>query len=215
VFEAKGYKKLKLFMFKNRTAAGKLLVEKLQNYDSKAILLAIPRGGVPVAVPIAKALHLTLALVLTKKIGHPQNKEFAIGAASLTDYFVTDEPGVSSQYIEAEVKKVRERLKIMKTIFQHDFTSLTIENKVVILVDDGMATGRTVLHTVHLLRKYKPKKIVLAVPVALSSAVDLLQDNIDELIVLNIASDFHAVGFYYEDFTEVTDSEVCRLLEDL
>jgi predicted phosphoribosyltransferase len=170
---------------------------------------------VPVAVPIAKALHLTLALVLTKKIGHPQNKEFAIGAASLTDYFVTDEPGVSSQYIEAEVKKVRERLKIMKTIFQHDFTSLTIENKVVILVDDGMATGRTVLHTVHLLRKYKPKKIVLAVPVALSSAVDLLQDNIDELIVLNIASDFHAVGFYYEDFTEVTDSEVCRLLEDL
>ena len=202
-------------MFKNRTAAGKLLVEKLQNYDSKAILLAIPRGGVPVAVPIAKALHLTLALVLTKKIGHPQNKEFAIGAASLTDYFVTDEPGVSSQYIEAEVKKVRERLKIMKTIFQHDFTSLTIENKVVILVDDGMATGRTVLHTVHLLRKYKPKKIVLAVPVASSSAVDLLQDNIDELIVLNIASDFHAVGFYYEDFTEVTDSEVCRLLEDL
>jgi predicted phosphoribosyltransferase len=215
VFEAKGYKKLKLFMFKNITAAGKLLVEKLQNYDSKAILLAIPRGGVPVAVPIAKALHLTLALVLTKKIGHPQNKEFAIGAASLTDYFVTDEPGVSSQYIEAEVKKVRERLKIMKTIFQHDFTSLTIENKVVILVDDGMATGRTVLHTVHLLRKYKPKKIVLAVPVASSSAVDLLQDNIDELIVLNIASDFHAVGFYYEDFTEVTDSEVCRLLEDL
>ncbi len=215
MFEAKGYKKLKLFMFKNRTAAGKLLVEKLQNYDSKAILLAIPRGGVPVAVPIAKALHLTLALVLTKKIGHPQNKEFAIGAASLTDYFVTDEPGVSSQYIEAEVKKVRERLKIMKTIFQHDFTSLTIENKVVILVDDGMATGRTVLHTVHLLRKYKPKKIVLAVPVASSSAVDLLQDNIDELIVLNIASDFHAVGFYYEDFTEVTDSEVCRLLEDL
>jgi predicted phosphoribosyltransferase len=202
-------------MFKNRTAAGKLLVEKLQNYDSKAILLAIPRGGVPVAVPIAKSLHLTLALVLTKKIGHPQNKEFAIGAASLTDYFVTDEPGVSSQYIEAEVKKVRERLKIMKTIFQHDFTSLTIENKVVILVDDGMATGRTVLHTVHLLRKYKPKKIVLAVPVASSSAVDLLQDNIDELIVLNIASDFHAVGFYYEDFTEVTDSEVCRLLEDL
>ena len=85
----------------------------------------------------------------------------------------------------------------------------------VILVDDGMATGRTVLHTVHLLRKYKPKKIVLAVPVASSSAVDLLQDNIDELIVLNIASDFHAVGFYYEDFTEVTDSEVCRLLDDL
>lgn len=201
-------------MFKDRTAAGKLLVEKLQNYDSKAILLAIPRGGVPVAVPIAKALHLPLALVLTKKIGHPENKEFAIGAASLTDYFVTSESGVSSDYIKAEVKKVRERLKIMKTIFQHDFTSLTIENKVVIIVDDGMATGRTVLHTVHLLRKYKPKKIVLAVPVASSSAVDLLQDNIDALIVLNIASDFHAVGFYYEDFTEVTDSEVYRLLED-
>ena len=202
-------------MFKDRTAAGKLLVEKLQNYDSKAILLAIPRGGVPVAVPIAKALHLPLALVLTKKIGHPENKEFAIGAASLTDYFVTSESGVSSDYIKAEVKKIRERLKIMKTIFQHDFTSLTIKNKVVILVDDGMATGRTVLHTVHLLRKYKPKKIVLAVPVASSSAVDLLQDNIDELIVLNIASDFHAVGFYYEDFTEVTDSEVYKLFEDL
>ena len=202
-------------MFKNRTAAGKLLVEKLQNYYNSAIVLAIPRGGVPVAIPVAKSLHLPLALVLTKKIGHPQNKEFAIGAASFTDYFVTDESGVSSDYIKAEVKKVRERLKIMNTIFQHDFTSLTIENKVVILVDDGMATGRTVLHTVHLLRKYKPKKIVLAVPVASSSAVDLLQDNIDELIVLNIASDFHTVGFYYEDFTEVTDSEVYRLLEDL
>lgn len=201
-------------MFKDRTAAGRLLVEKLQNYDSKAILLAIPRGGVPVAIPIAQALHLPLALVLTKKIGHPQNKEFAIGAASLNDYFVTDELGVSSDYIKAEVLNIRERLTTMKNIFQHDFTSLTIRNKVVILVDDGMATGRTVFHTVHLLRKYKPKKIVLAVPVASSSAVELLQDSVDELIVLNTAFDFHAVGFFYEDFTQVTDNEVCRLLED-
>ena len=201
-------------MFKDRRTAGTLLAAKLQNYYDKAIVLAIPRGGVPVAAPIAKALNLPLALVLIKKIGHPDNKEFAIGAASLTDYFVTDELVIPSAYIEEEVQKIRQRLICMKNIFQHDFTSLSVKNKTIILVDDGMATGRTVLHTVNLLRKYRPGKIVLAVPVASLSSIDLLQNVVDELIVLDAASDFRAVGYYYEDFKEVTDEEVCKLLED-
>lgn len=201
-------------MFKNRTVAGKLLLEKLQNYRNKAIVLAIPRGGVPIAIPIAKELHIPLALVLIKKIGHPNNKEFAIGAASLTDYFVTDTLDVTPAYIKEEVQKIQRRLKEMKDLFHQDFTSMTIKNETIILVDDGMATGNTVLHTVHLLRIYEPKKIVLAVPVASTSAASLLENVVDELIILNIASYFQAVGYFYEDFKEVTDEEVCRLLKE-
>lgn len=201
-------------MFKNRTTAGQLLAERLEHYRDKALVLAIPRGGVPVALPIAKMLHLPLALVLTKKIGHPNNKEFAIGAASLTDYFVTENSGVSEAYITAEVQKIRHRINEMKTIFQHDFTSLSIKNKTIILVDDGLATGITAFHTVQLLRKYNPNKILLVAPVASLSAIELLQPVVDELVVLNIDSFFQAVGLYYEDFKEVTDAEVCKLLED-
>lgn len=201
-------------MFKNRTIAGQLLAERLEQYRDKALVLAIPRGGVPVALPIAKMLHLPLALVLTKKIGHPNNKEFAIGAASLTDYFVTENSGASEAYITAEVQKIRQRINEMKTNFQHDFTSLSIKNKTIILVDDGLATGITAFHTVQLLRKYNPNKILLAAPVASLSAIELLQPVIDELVVLNIDSFFQAVGLYYEDFKEVSDAEVCKLLED-
>lgn len=201
-------------MFKNRTTAGQLLAERLEQYRDKALVLAIPRGGVPVALPIAKMLHLPLALVLTKKIGHPNNKEFAIGAASLTDYFVTENSGASEAYITAEVQKIRHRINEMKTIFQHDFTSFSIKNKTIILVDDGLATGITAFHTVQLLRKYNPNKILLAAPVASLSAIELLQPVVDELVVLNIDSFFQAVGLYYEDFKEVTDAEVSKLLED-
>lgn len=201
-------------MFKNRTAAGQLLAERLKQYQNKALLLAIPRGGVPVALPIAKILHLPLALVLIKKIGHPNNKEYAIGAASLTDYFVTENSDVSETYIIAEIQKIRKRLNEMKDKFKHDFTSLTIKNKTIILVDDGLATGITAFHTAKLLRKYNPKKIILAVPVASLSAIELIQTVVDELVVLNASSFFQAVGLFYEDFKEVSDAEVIQQLED-
>jgi putative phosphoribosyl transferase len=201
-------------MFKDRSSTGKLLAEKLQDYRNKALVLAIPRGGVPVAIPIAQSLHLPLALVLTKKIGHPNNKEYAIGAASLTDYFVTEISGVSSVYIEEEVFKIQQRLNYMKNIFNHDFTSFSLEDKTIILVDDGMATGRTALHTVQLLRKYNPKKIIMALPVASVSAVELIQTVVDEVVVLNASIFFQAVGHFYENFAEVTDDDVIKLLEN-
>ena len=200
-------------MFKDRTDAGELLAKKLNKYSNKAILLAIPRGGIPVAIPVAKKLNLPLALVLTKKIGHPNNKEYAIGATSLTDYFVAEDSGVSDSYIEQEVNRVRERLIVMQNKFDHDFTSLDIKNKTIILIDDGMATGITAFHTIQLLRKYSPKKIVLAVPVASLSAVELLQETVDELLVLYTPDFFQAVGNFYDDFKEVTDDDVCKILE--
>jgi predicted phosphoribosyltransferase len=199
-------------MFKNRTNAGELLAQKLKQFKNNTVVLAIPRGGVPVAASIAKIFHLPLALALVKKIGHPSNKEFAIGAASLTDYYVNLNNGIPDDYIAQEVAQVRKRLLIMQEKFHHDFTALELKNKIVLLVDDGMATGHTALQTVQLLRNYNPKKIILATPVASLAAVILLQNKVDKLIVLEVSSSFQSVSFFYQDFKEVSDDEVIKLL---
>jgi putative phosphoribosyl transferase len=200
-------------MFKDRTEAGEQLAEKLEKYkNNSAIVLGIPRGGVPVASIVATKLGLPLEVVLTKKIGHPGNKEFAIGAASLTDYFVEPESGVSEKYIEQELIQIRKRLQYMREKFNSKTETLNLKNKTILIIDDGMATGNTLLHTVHLLKKRHPKRIVVAVPVASQSAVELLQSEVDELEILQIPYMFNAVGNFYEDFREVNDEEVVHIL---
>ena len=128
-------------MFKDRLEAGHLLADKLKKYIySDAIILAVPRGGVPVASVIAKELSLPMELVLTKKIGHPNNNEYATGAASLTDYFVIPYENIPEKYVEDELKKIRVRLHEMQQLFMGNKPPVNIKGKIVILVDDGVAT---------------------------------------------------------------------------
>jgi putative phosphoribosyl transferase len=203
-------------MFTDRIEAGMLLAGKLKKYKGQpGIILAVPRGGVPVAYAVAKELGLPLDLILTKKIGHPVNREYAIGAVSLTDAFVVPHPGVSQFYIDREIKTIRERLKEMYRKFMGDNEPEPLAGKTVILIDDGIATGNTLLGTINMLRKSKPSKIVIAVPVASASAVQKLSKVADELVVVEIPEEFYGVGAFYENFEQVSDEEVIYYLDKL
>ena len=188
----------------------------MKRYQTDAgLVLAIPRGGVPVAYAVARELGLPIELILTKKIGHPTNKEYAIGAASLTDYFTIPHENVTEEYIQTEVARIRTRLKEMYKIFMGDQEPVDLEGKTVIIIDDGIATGNTLLGTIQLLRKSKPGKIMIAVPVASSSAIKMLAKEVDEIVVVYVPDQFYGVVAFYEDFEQVTDEEVIYYLEKM
>ena len=203
-------------IFQNRIEAGLLLADKLKNYQTgTGLVLAIPRGGVPVAYAVAKELGLPIELILTKKIGHPTNKEYAIGAASLTDYFTIPHENVTEEYIQAEIVRIRTRLKEMYKIFMGDQQPADLQGKTVIIIDDGIATGNTLLGTIQLLRKSKPGKMIIAVPVASRSAVNKLAKEVDEIVVVYVPDQFYGVGAFYEDFEQVTDEQDIYYLEKM
>jgi len=203
-------------MFRDRIEAGLLLADKLKKYKTDpGIVLAVPRGGVPVAYAVARELGFPIEVILTKKIGHPMNKEYAIGAASLTDYFIVPHDGVTEEYIQQELLRVRSRLKEMYTRFMGDKEPENLKGKTVIIIDDGIATGNTLMGTVNVLRKSNPGKIVIGVPVASKSAVQKLAKEVDEVIVVMIPEEFYGVGAFYEDFEQVSDEEVVHYLNKL
>ena len=200
-------------MFHDRKEAALLLVTKLKKYKNEdCIVLGIPRGGVPVAYIIAKELNLPLDIVLTRKIGHPMNKEYAIGAASIDDYFIEEEEYVTDEYIKETVKLVQNRLKEMQVKFKGSSEILDVKDKLVLIVDDGIATGNTIIAAIRLLRKSIPNKIIVAVPVSSSSAMERISKEADEVISILVPYDFHGVGQFYESFETVSDEEVKNYL---
>ena len=202
--------------FEDRSEAGKLLAAKLRKYkDIPGVVLAIPRGGVPVAYEVAKELGLPLELVLIKKIGHPSNKEYAIGAASLTDYFLIPHEGVSQEYVEDELGRIRERLKTMYSKFMGDKLPVDLKGKTVIVIDDGIATGNTLLATIQVLKKSKPLKVIIAVPVTSREALRKISNEVDEVVALMVPGSFQGVGAFYENFDQVSDQEVLFYLDKL
>jgi len=205
-----------MILFSDRIEAGLLLAAKLKQFkNDPGIVLAVPRGGVPVAYAVAKELGFPIEIILTKKIGHPANKEYAIGAASLTDYFIIPHENVPETYIQQEVKAVRNRLKDMYRKFMGDQEPVSLDGKTVIVVDDGIATGNTLLATIQVLRKSKPGKIVIAVPVASQRAIDLLAPEVDEVITVQVPEEFYGVGAFYDDFEQVSDEEVSYYLDKI
>lgn len=203
-------------MFRDRIEAGMLLAAKLKKYrNDPGIVLAVPRGGVPVAYAVARELGFPIEVILTKKIGHPMNKEYAIGAASLTDYFVIPHENVTEEYIREEVQRIRTRLKEMYTRFMDDREPENLKGKTVIVIDDGIATGNTLMGTIHVLRKSNPGKLVIGVPVASRNAVQKLSKEVDEVVAVLIPDEFYGVGAFYEDFQQVTDDEVMFYLDKL
>jgi putative phosphoribosyl transferase len=149
-------------LLNDRKEAGLLLAEKLIKYKGKdAVVLAIPRGGVPIGHEIAKTLELPLDIVLSKKIGHPLNPEFAIGSVAADTVIVDPHEDVPFEYIENEIDRIREELSKKYHRYAGNREPFDIEDKIVLLVDDGIATGNTLLATVKMLRKKKPKEIVI------------------------------------------------------
>ena len=200
-------------ILKDRKEAGLLLSEKLEKYqDSDTLILAVPRGGVPIGYEIAKNLNLPLDIILSKKIGHPLNKEFAIGAVSLDSTIIDPYPDISNAYIDAEIKHIRELLQEKYALYMGNRKPIDIKGKNVIIVDDGIATGNTLLASINMLRKNNPKKIIVAVPVVPADVVATFQQKADEFVFLIAPMDFGGVGRFYQDFDQVNDEEVIRML---
>jgi predicted phosphoribosyltransferase len=152
---------------------------------------------------------------MTKKLGHPFNEEFAIGAVGIEDSIVEENYDVPPGYIEEETNRIREELLKRYKTFMGTREPINIKNKTVTVVDDGVATGRTILATIKMLHSKQPKKLVVAVPVASVEAAERIEQEVDDFICLYTPEPFFGVGRFYYDFTQTTDEEVRLLLKEL
>lgn len=203
-------------MFSNRTEAGYLLAQELLKYrGNPVVVMAIPRGGLPLGAVVAKALDAPLEVALTKKIGHPFNREYAIGAVSRDQIVLSNPEGISQAYIEKETARLRQSLEERHRLFHRYREPVPVKGKHVIIIDDGIATGNTLRVTVALIAAGDPAKIIVAIPVAPAEAQERLRamPEVHEVICLETPRDFHAVGQFYEDFRAVSDEEALEIFE--
>ena len=204
-------------IFKNREAAGKLLADRLRKYKAKVntLVLGIPRGGIVVAYQVAKKLKLPLDVIVTRKIGHPNQPELAIGAVDADGKIAWQENFIKESIKDPAglVSKQVQEIKRRNNLYRQGKKQLLLKNKTIILVDDGIATGATVLSAINYLKRHQAKKVILAVPVASRESAFDLSKQTDELIILEIPSDFQAVGQFYHQFDSVKDEEVIQYLK--
>jgi predicted phosphoribosyltransferase len=179
------------------------------------VIYALPRGGVVLGVEVARTLRAPLDLIVVRKIGHPIQPEYAIGAVAEDGYVVTnpDVVGMFNQRwldeaVAAELKEAQRR----RALFLHGRAPVAVKDKIAIIVDDGLATGLSMRAAIHEIRGRNPKKIVVAVPVAAAETVEKLRPEIDDLVVLYIPERFGAVGPFYQDFEQVRDDEVVAMM---
>lgn len=206
-------------MFKDQFAAGELLAERLQEYKNQnAMILAIPRGGVVTGAGLAKKLGLPLDIIVTHKIGAPENPELAIGAVGETEgsFWLNEglmrELGVDEGYVGKEIEIQQREIKRREKIYRQGKSPLDLKNKTVILVDDGIATGATMMAALREVRNVEPKKIVVAIPVSAADTLGKLKKEADEVICLEKPELFFAVGQWYDNFKQFTDEEIVKLL---
>lgn len=205
--------------FRNRPEAGKKLAGLLTKYkDGEVVIYALPRGGVPVAKEIARELHGPLDLLLIRKIGHPFNPEYALGAVSEAGRLFVNERElefVDQKWLAAAVETQKREAQRRRQVYLKNKAPVDPRGKIAIIVDDGMATGSTMLVAIRELRQKGPAKIVVAVPVSPQEAAELIQQEADEFVSPLVPEYFlGAIGAYYEDFAQVSDEEVIALLED-
>ena len=206
-------------MFRNRQEAGELLAEELLPFrnDPSAILLALPRGGVAVAYQLCLALRLPLDVLITRKIGAPDNPEYALGAVSESGAVYWNREALSglslterqlSAAVQAQQKEVVRRV----ALYRQGRPFPDLNDRTVILVDDGLATGATFFASVATARQGNPRRVIGAIPVGPRSTVEEARKLVDQLIVLRIPDPFYAVGNFYRDFEQVEDREVLQYL---
>ncbi|MEK9156478.1 MAG: phosphoribosyltransferase family protein [Patescibacteria group bacterium] len=205
--------------FKNRQEAGKKLAEKLEKYrGEEAVVYALPRGGAVVGAEIAGRLNLPLDLILVRKIGHPFNPEFAIGAVSESGRLVGDvlvPNRVDPEWLGREVGCLKEEISRRRQLYLGGRPSRPAQGKIAIIADDGIATGSTMLAAIEEIRNQRPKKVVVAVPVAPPDTAELMRGRVDEFIAILIPETFFgAVGSYYDEFGQVSDEEVVSIMKN-
>jgi len=206
-------------LFRNRVDAGQLLSQRLRRFrDGNSIVMSIPRGGVVVGYEIAKAIGAPLDVVVARKLGAPGEPELAIGAVvtwgnqRMLDQAAVSYLGVTPGYIESETEAQIQEAQRRLVAYRGSVEPPDLAGKTVLLVDDGIATGYTVLAAVEGIRSLNAAKVVVASPVASAEAAEWISAKADEFICLVTPSPFMAVGNWYADFTQVTDEEVVELL---
>lgn len=207
-------------MFQNREEAGKLLTRKLENYKRKDVMvLGIPRGGVVVGKVIAQKLNVPLDIIVVKKIGAPSNPELAIGAVGPGNVVYWDKDligrlGISKvESSKLKAQSLKER-KEKEKVLRGEKEPLDTRGKTMILVDDGVATGATVLAAQKALQKMGAGTVILAVPVISKETFDDIKRYFDKVIALSVEEEFYAVGQFYREFPQVTDNEVIKILRN-
>ena len=206
-------------MFLDRYDAGGRLAARLKGYEGRkdAVVLAVPRGGVVVASVVALELRLELDVILTKKIGHPYNPEYAVGSVSLTgeeiDQEVVDFEGILPSYLSREIERLRQALRERYDLYRGGRQPVPLAGRTAIIVDDGAATGLTLMEAVSAARRDGAAKVVVAIPVGSTTAVERLRSRADEVTCLETPDYFFAIGQFYEEFEAVEDEEAIRLLE--
>jgi putative phosphoribosyl transferase len=196
-----------------------MLARKLSAYANRqdVIVVALPRGGVPVAFEVAKALNVPLDVCIVRKLGVPHHKELAMGAIAaggvrVLNYDVVSWLGISSKTIDEVAAKELRELQRRDRVYRGECPPLDVRNRTVILIDDGIATGSTMRAAIAILRQQQPQRIIVAVPVAPLETYRELQAEVDEVVCLLTPEPMNAIGLWYENFSQTTDEEVRELL---
>jgi putative phosphoribosyl transferase len=196
-------------LFKDRADAAAQLIPKIPLVDpDKLVVLGIPRGGVPIASQIAVALHAPMDVLLIKKLTTPNNPEYAIGAVGLEDSWIDEIQLISKEELDHQIQQARQLLRERNRIYRNDRPFPQLSGKVVLLVDDGIATGRTLLHAINIVRSNSPQAIWVAVPVSSREAAAQIVPLVDRFICLHQPEPFIGVGRFYQFFPSVSDREV-------
>ena len=206
--------------FRNRTHAGQALAERLTGYAGRddVIVLALPRGGVPVAFEVAQRLSAPLDVFIVRKLGSPGHEELAMGAIATGGVVVLNDDVVRALKIpEAGIERVaareRDGLARREALYRGSRPAPDLRGRIVILVDDGLATGSTMRAAIAAVRTFQPSRLVVAVPTGARETCEDLRRDVDEVVCVTEPDHFYAVGMWYEDFTQTEDREVRDLLE--
>jgi putative phosphoribosyl transferase len=206
--------------FRNRTEAGQVLARHLQHYKNipDLLVLALPRGGVPAAYEVARELNAPLDVFTVRKLGVPGHQELAMGAIAtggirILHEGVIRELGIPEKTIDIVAEHERQELARREQLYRGERPPLSVENRTVIIVDDGLATGSSMRAAVQALRQSKPAKLVVAIPTAPAETCQKLTDIADEVVCAITPEPFYAVGGSYADFNQITDDEVKEIIE--
>lgn len=207
-------------LFRDRAEAGRVLAEQLEPVieAQNTIVLALPRGGVSVGFELAQKIHTDLDIFLVRKIGVPGHEELAIGAIAsggvrVLNHAIVEQLGIPPSVIDHVTERELQEIGRRERLYREGRPQPEIAGRTAVLVDDGLATGATMLAAVRGLRAHSPARIIAAVPVASREACDDLREHVDRMVCLATPEPFYAVGIWYEDFSQTTDEEVCNLLD--
>src|SRR5438105_162819 len=194
-------------LFRDRVEAGRMLSQRLREViaEPEPIVLALPRGGVPVGFEVAQALHADLDIFLVRKLGVPGHEELAMGAIAsggvrVLNHDLIRQLGISNDLIEWVTRREQQEIERRERLYREGRPALPVTGRTVVLVDDGLATGATMLAAVQAMRALKPERIIVAVPVAAPQACDEFREHVDEVVCAATPEPFYAVGAWYENF---------------